>query len=131
MKPDLKKLVILNLPYLLFVYLFGKVGEAYRLAALGTGRNAKRATCIHLLFNLIGTAIFTAAVLIFPIVPMIEAAIPGARAEIAAMHVIFNLATTVLLLPFGNSLARLACLLLPDREEVQGTAGMRLSSSSP
>ena len=33
MKPDLKKLVILNLPYLLFVYLFGKVGEAYRLAA--------------------------------------------------------------------------------------------------
>ena len=36
------------------------------------------------------------------------------------MHVIFNLATTVLLLPFGNALARLACLLLPDREEVQG-----------
>ena len=33
MKPDLKKLVILNLPYLLFVYLFGKLGEAYRLAA--------------------------------------------------------------------------------------------------
>ncbi len=101
------------------------------LAALGTGRNAKRATCIHLLFNLIGTAIFTAAVLIFPIVPMIEAAIPGARAEIAAMHVIFNLATTVLLLPFGNSLARLACLLLPDREEVQGTAGMRLAYLTP
>ena len=35
MKPDLKKLIITNLPYLLFVYLFGKVGEAYRLAAGG------------------------------------------------------------------------------------------------
>ena len=33
MKPDLKKLVILNLPYLIFVYLFGKCGQAYRLAA--------------------------------------------------------------------------------------------------
>ena len=33
MKPDLKKLIITNLPYLLFVWLFGKVGAAYRLAA--------------------------------------------------------------------------------------------------
>ena len=33
MKPDVKKLVILNLPYLIFVYLFGKCGQAYRLAA--------------------------------------------------------------------------------------------------
>ena len=35
MKPDVKKLVILNLPYLIFVYLFGKCGQAYRLAAGG------------------------------------------------------------------------------------------------
>ena len=100
------------------------------LAAMGTGRNAKRATCIHLLFNVIGTVIFTVAVLVFPIVPMLEAAIPGAKAEIAAMHVIFNLATTALLLPFGSALARLACLLLPDREEVR-TGEMRLAYLTP
>ena len=33
MKPDMKKLILSNLPYLMFVYLFGKVGQAYRLAA--------------------------------------------------------------------------------------------------
>ena len=33
MKPDIKKLVIMHLPYLIFVYLFGKCGQAYRLAA--------------------------------------------------------------------------------------------------
>ena len=33
MKPDIKKLVVMNLPYLFFVYLFGKLGQAYRLAA--------------------------------------------------------------------------------------------------
>lgn len=33
MKPDIKKLIIANVPYLLFVYLFDKVGQAYRLAA--------------------------------------------------------------------------------------------------
>ena len=33
MKPELKKLLVLNLPYLLFVYLFAKCGQSYRLAA--------------------------------------------------------------------------------------------------
>ena len=32
MKPEIKKLLILNAPYLLFVYLFDKLGEAVRLA---------------------------------------------------------------------------------------------------
>jgi len=33
MKPEIKKLLIRNIPYLLLVFLFSKVGEAYRLAA--------------------------------------------------------------------------------------------------
>ncbi|MCI8600589.1 MAG: conjugal transfer protein TraG, partial [Oscillospiraceae bacterium] len=32
MKPEIKKLLILNTPYLLFVYLFDKLGEVVRLA---------------------------------------------------------------------------------------------------
>ena len=32
MKPDIKKLLILNAPYLLFVWLFMKIGEAFRLS---------------------------------------------------------------------------------------------------
>lgn len=32
MKPELKKVLLLNLPYLFFVYLFSKVGAAVRLA---------------------------------------------------------------------------------------------------
>ena len=32
MKPNIKKLLILNAPYLLFVYLFDKVGKAVRLS---------------------------------------------------------------------------------------------------
>ena len=40
MKPELKKLLVMNLPYLLFVYLFAKCGQAYRLAA-GVDASAK------------------------------------------------------------------------------------------
>ena len=32
MKPEIKKQIILHLPYLAFIYLFGKVGQAFRLA---------------------------------------------------------------------------------------------------
>ena len=32
MKPEIKKQLILHLPYLMFIYLFGKVGQAFRLA---------------------------------------------------------------------------------------------------
>ena len=34
MKPEMKKLIIANLPYLLFVYLFGKLGQTYRLSLI-------------------------------------------------------------------------------------------------
>ena len=40
MKPEWKKLLVLNLPYLLFVYLFAKCGQAYRLAS-GVDASAK------------------------------------------------------------------------------------------
>ncbi|MFQ9701519.1 MAG: hypothetical protein ACLR0U_02025 [Enterocloster clostridioformis] len=36
MKPEIKKLLILNLPYLLFVWLFDKVGAAVRLSPART-----------------------------------------------------------------------------------------------
>ena len=40
MKPELKKLLILNAPYLLFVYLFDKIGQAVRLSP-GTDLSGK------------------------------------------------------------------------------------------
>ena len=102
------------------------------LASLGTSRSAKRATCIHLMFNVIGTAVFTALVLVFPITALIESMVPGAKAQIAVMHVAFNLATTVLLLPLGGWLANLATRILPDREEAQtGASEMRLAYLTP
>ena len=44
MKPEIKKLLILNLPYLLFVWLFDKVGAAVRLSP-GADASAKLLHC--------------------------------------------------------------------------------------
>ena len=105
------------------------------MASFGTSRDAKRATCVHLLFNVIGTVIFTIVVMVFPLTELIENTVPGPMAQIAVMHVIFNLATTLLLLPFGDYLARLATRILPDEEspapDQESERGMRLAYLTP
>ena len=46
MKPEIKKLLILNLPYLLFVYLFDKAGAAVRLSP-GKPKNLELGGGLH------------------------------------------------------------------------------------
>ena len=101
------------------------------MASFGVSRDAKRATCVHILFNVIGTVIFTAVVMVFPLTQLIERLVPGPMAQIAAMHVIFNLATTVLLFPFGGRLASLATRILPDTGAAEQKGGMRLFYLTP
>ncbi len=85
------------------------------LASIGTTRNAKRATIIHLLFNVIGTVLFTTICILFPLTNMVEAFTPGRPAsQIANMHTLFNVTTTLLLLPFGTMLASLTQKILPE-----------------
>lgn len=88
------------------------------LAAIGTSKNAKRTTLIHLSFNIIGTTVFTIVCLLFPLTVLVEGFTPGnAPAQIANMHTLFNIVTTLLLLPFGQYLAKLAEKIMPDSEE--------------
>ncbi len=85
------------------------------LAAIGTSRNAKRTTLIHLSFNIIGTTFFTIVCLLLPLTALVESFTPGnAPAQIANMHTLFNIVTTLLLLPIGQYLAKFAEKVMPD-----------------
>lgn len=86
------------------------------LASLGANRNAKRTTLIHLLFNIIGTVCFLLVSAFTPFTEWMKAVTDNPAAQIANVHTIFNITTTLLLLPFGNLLATLAVRLLPDRK---------------
>ncbi len=88
------------------------------LASIGTKVNAKRTTIIHMLFNVIGTVIFTIVCMTTPYVEMVESLTPGNPvAQIANAHTIFNIVTTLLLLPFGTTLANAAVHILPDSKK--------------
>lgn len=87
------------------------------LASIGTSRNAKRTTLIHLSFNMIGTIVFTILCMATPLTLWMEQLTPGKPAsQIANMHTLFNVVTTLLLLPAGNLLARMAERILPDEQ---------------
>ena len=85
-------------------------------ASIGGSRNATRAGMLHMLFNVIGTAIFTAAYYILPIADWVRALSPNDVArQFANMHLVFNLASTIILLPFGTLIVKLVKLIVPDK----------------
>lgn len=90
------------------------------LASIGTSKNAKRTTIIHLSFNIIGTVLFVTISMLFPFADLVQSLTPSnVAAQIANVHTIFNVTTTLLLLPIGTKLVDLACRILPNTEEDQ------------
>lgn len=87
------------------------------LASVGTSTNAKRTTVIHILFNVFGTAVFTILCIATPIISFMEGMTPGnVPAQIANLHTMFNIVTTILLLPVGTYLGKLAVVILKDKK---------------
>ena len=110
---------VIGLPQAVYVLFGQNIGTCITavLAAIGTSRNAKRTTIIHLSFNIIGTIVFTIICMVTPFVSLMEGLTPNVSAQIANTHTIFNITTTLLLLPFGTQLAKMATKILPDRAE--------------
>ena len=86
------------------------------LASAGSNRNAKRTTIIHFMFNVIGTILFTILCVASPLTDLVKN-ISGDNPsqQIANMHTLFNITTTLLLLPVGTYLVKLANVILPDK----------------
>lgn len=108
---------LIGLPSAVYILFGQNIGTCVTavLASIGTNRSAKRTTIIHLLFNIIGTTLFTVLCMLTPLTALVESMLPASPAgQIAAMHTLFNIATTLLLLPFGTQLAKIAEHILPD-----------------
>ena len=98
------------------------------LASISANRAAKRTTLIHFFFNIIGTVIFTIICLITPLVDLLKLNVSAPAMQIANMHTIFNVVTTLLLIPFGLYLVKLVEKIMPDREVVTNSAFMYLKN---
>ena len=87
------------------------------ISSIGVNKNAKRVSVIHILFNLIGTVVFlilfSGLNLIFKFNFLNNAISP---VGIAAVHSVFNIATTAILFPFAKSLEKMSTFIVRDSE---------------
>ncbi len=103
----------------LFVILGTNIGTCVTamIASLGASTNAKRTAVIHLLFNVIGTTLFTIFIWIFKddMVWLLGKLSGNMQMQVALFHVIFNVVTTLVLVPFIKPLTRLASALVREK----------------
>lgn len=104
------------------------------ISSIGVNKNAKRVTVVHMSFNIIGTIMcLTLFYLLDYLIgfSFIDNAIHPV--EIAFVHSIFNIVTTIILLPFSNQLVRLAKKIIADSESQDEVVWLdeRLISSPP
>ena len=79
------------------------------MSSMGAKKNAKTAALMHLLFNIIGTVIFSAVAIIF--FEVVNAGVDYgyiSQTQISVVHTVFNIATTVLLFPASGLIIKLA-----------------------
>lgn len=90
------------------------------LSAMGAKKNAKTAALMHLLFNIIGTVIFSVGVITYmSIVRPVWAQGTISQTQISMIHTIFNIVTTVLLFPVSDWIVKLAKKIGGVTEEAQ------------
>ena len=116
---------VLPLELALFIVLGANIGTCVTalLASVGANANSKRVALIHFTFNVVGTVIFTALVWIFknPILHLLASLFPGSdtmslQMRVSVFHVIFNVTTTLVLLPFVKQLVQYSCAVIRDKQ---------------
>ncbi len=93
------------------------------LASIGASKNAKRSAVVHLSFNVIGTVLFLAATYLVEYtigIPFWNDVIT--KGGIANFHTLFNVAVTILFMPFARLLEKLACAIVRDKEALHETS---------
>lgn len=87
------------------------------LSSIGANKTARRAAVVHLLFNIIGTILFTVgAIVYFKFVNIDRGATIITMTQISVFHTFFNISNTVMLFPFANKLVSIAERLVPGED---------------
>lgn len=117
---------VMPLELALFIILGANIGTCVTalLASFGANANSKRVALIHFTFNIIGTILFTIIIWIFndQVVNVLESICPGSdqmslQMRVSIFHVIFNVTTTCVLLPFVKQLVSFSKIIIKDKTE--------------
>lgn len=106
----------------LYVILGTNIGTCVTalISSIGANANAKRASLIHLMFNVFGALIFFIVLLCWPSFMQMTFKkwfpnLPGT--QIAMFHTAFNVTITILFLPLINIFVKISKLIIPDKKK--------------
>ncbi len=125
---------VLPIDLALFIVLGANIGTCVTalLASVGANSNSKRVALIHFTFNVIGTVLFTVIIWIFrnQIVHLLTSIFPGTsrtalQMRISFFHVVFNVTTTCMLLPFVKQLVRFSEFVIKDKKDEEKELTLR------
>ena len=107
---------VVNWQSAVFIMLGQNIGTCVTalLSGAGAGKNAKRASVIHLLFNVIGSLWVGVVMFVFFRFQGDMAARSIGSVEISLFHTFFNIANTLVMFPFANALVRIAEIMITD-----------------
>ncbi len=113
----------------LYIILGSNIGSCVTalISSIGTSVNARRASMIHLLFNITGALLFTTMLLIW------SEGVVGSNfydvtfvkwfgaptTQIAMFHTFFNVTCTLLFLPFTKVLVKISELIVHDKKQTE------------
>ena len=109
---------LIDLRVAMFILFGTNIGTCLTSVIAGSGTNttARRTSIVHLLFNTIGSVLFVLITYFTPLSTWITNLAPDSlMLQIALTHIIFNLTTTLILLPAAGLLEKLAILLIKDK----------------
>ncbi|MFI3176495.1 MAG: Na/Pi cotransporter family protein [Eubacteriales bacterium] len=110
---------VVNWSSAVFITLGQNIGTCVTalLSSMGAGKNARRASIIHLLFNTIGTVAVGIIMYIVFKVNSTWALQDINSVQISLFHTAFNVSVTVAMFPFANVLVSISKKLIPDTKE--------------
>lgn len=110
---------VLSFKNAIFLALGSNIGTCITsiMSSAGTNVNAKRTALVHLAFNVFGCLIFIAPIWIFSnkMTELFAKISPDVGSQIAIFHTLFNVLTTIILLPFASLIVKLVCAIIPDK----------------
>ncbi|MDD6489018.1 MAG: Na/Pi cotransporter family protein [Clostridia bacterium] len=117
-----------NAVYIIYGLNIGACSTAV-ISSIGATKAARRTAMAHVIFNTLGTMLFTIITLLTPFISWVQQCTDYVPLQISIVHIVFNVLCTVLFLPMSNLLTKLACIIIPGEDKTKEACRLKYIDS--
>lgn len=121
-------LALPNAVYIIYGLNIGACSTAV-ISSIGATKAARRTAMAHVIFNTLGTILFTIITLFTPFISWVQQCTDYVPLQISIVHIVFNVLCTLLFLPMSNLLTKLACIIIPGEDETKEACRLKYIDS--